>query len=95
MTFRQYLFRLKWRFGVFILMYGLEISALTGVSIFTGNMITALTQFKVNAFVTAAIVMVVATIFQLVMQTLTNIYQVSLQRRLNNDIRTEITKSIA
>ena len=94
-TFRQYLFRLKWRFGVFILMYGLEISALTGVSIFTGNMITALTQFKVNAFVTAAIVMVVATIFQLVMQTLTNIYQVSLQRRLNNDIRTEITKSIA
>ena len=95
MTFRQYLFRLKWRFGVFILMYGLEISALTAVSIFTGNMITALTQFKVNAFVTAAIVMVVATIFQLVMQTLTNIYQVSLQRRLNNDIRTEITKSIA
>ena len=94
-TFRQYLFRLKWRFGVFILMYGLEISALTAVSIFTGNMITALTQFKVNAFVTAAIVMVVATIFQLVMQTLTNIYQVSLQRRLNNDIRTEITKSIA
>ncbi|MDE3316499.1 ABC transporter ATP-binding protein [Lacticaseibacillus zeae] len=95
MTFRQYLFRLKWRFGLFILMYGVMIAALTAVSVFTGNMITALTQFKVNAFVTAAIVMVVATILQLVMQTLVNIYQISLQRRLNNDIRTEITKSIA
>ncbi|WP_171025078.1 hypothetical protein [Lacticaseibacillus zeae] len=46
MTFRQYLFRLKWRFGLFILLYGVMIAAMTAVSVFTGNMITALTQFN-------------------------------------------------
>lgn len=91
MTFAKYLLRLKWRLVLFILMYGVQISALTIVSIFTGNMITALTNYRANAFIKAALIMILATVLQLIMQTGSNIYQISLQRRLNNDIRTNIT----
>lgn len=94
MTFAKYLLRLKWRLVLFILMYGVQISALTIVSIFTGNMITALTNYQVNAFIKAALIMILATVLQLIMQTGSNIYQISLQRRLNNDIRTNITGNL-
>lgn len=93
MTLKDYLFRLKWRFVVWIGIYGLWVAMLTTSSIFEGNTITQLTKFNVTGFLMAAGVYIGANILEVMFSVSTSIYQSSLERQLNNAIRTDITKN--
>lgn len=93
MTLKDYLFRLKGRFFLWIALYGLWVCFLTGSSIFEGQVITELTKFKVGPFLQATTFYIIANICEVALITTVNTYQHSLQRRLNNDIRTDIAQN--
>ncbi len=95
MTFFQELLRLKWRLVTYIGLYGLMTSALTATAILSGNAMTALTHFHRTMFIEAALLLVMVTITQLALATLTNIDQFVLQRHLNNNIRRQLVANIA
>ena len=91
----QELLRLKWRLVTYIGLYGLMTSALTATAILSGNAMTALTHFHRTMFIEAALLLVMVTITQLALATLTNIDQFVLQRHLNNNIRRQLVANIA
>jgi ATP-binding cassette subfamily B protein len=93
MTLKDYLFRLKGRFFLWIALYGLWVCFLTGSSVFEGQVITELTKFKVGPFLQVTIFYIIANICEVALITTINTYQRSLQRHLNNDIRTDIAQN--